>query len=344
MRVFTSREVTLLAVVALAASCQREAPAQTASTQAPTTSPAAAAPAPAVAAPAPAAATPAPAAATSAQDATTPPAATTPSIQIAYIEPKEAAHRRLYDIVRERRVLEQAAEALSVVHLPKPLTLEFTGCDGDSNAYYEDTSRSIKFCYEFLADIARKARKTSVDGKTVAFPGSKVRIPLQEAIDGPVVFVLFHESGHAVYDLLKVPVLGREEDAADNFAAIALLRLGNEVAMRYLRGAAWAYARGATTTKVDVSDFSDSHSLDSQRYFNILCMAYGSDPEYFKVAVTHGKLPPERAEDCGWEYRQARYALQKLVMPSIDQQQLEYVRMKARKAVSESPSPGASRK
>jgi hypothetical protein len=238
-------------------------------------------------------------------------------VRVEYVKPTDPAHQSLYEEVRRRRVLEQLAEVLSVVRLPRPLTLRFTGCDGDSNAWYEPKDASISFCYEYLADI----RKAAVSGELG-------KVPLDDAIDGPTAFVLLHETGHAVFDLLKVPVLGREEDAADAFAAVALLRLGKGVALRMLRGAAWAYAHEARSREMDESDFADVHGLDSQRYYNILCMAYGSDPAYFAAAVKEGRLPPERAEGCGEEYHQAVFALQKLVAPAIDRTAMERLRVK----------------
>ncbi len=236
------------------------------------------------------------------------------SILIEYGKPKNPEHEPLYDGVRQRRVLETLAEMLGAFHLPKTLTIAFEGCDGTSNAFYVNTTRKITFCYEYLADIRRAA--TEYRGK---YGGAT----LAEATDGPVSFVLLHETGHAIFNLLKTPVLGREEDAADFFAALATLRMGKDVSMRLLKGAAWAYRQGAITRKPDESDFSDFHSLDAQRYYNILCLAYGSDPEFFAGAVTRWDLPKERAEDCDWEYNQARYAIQKLISPSIDQQQLD---------------------
>ncbi len=250
-----------------------------------------------------------------------------PSVRIAYVEPTNPAHRPLYDEIRRRHVLEEAAEPAAAVHLPKQLLMEFRGCDGDSNAYYNDQTATITFCYEYLADIKNTAARHLVDREYVQFPGSD-RIPLEEAIEGPVFFVLFHEMGHAIYDLLKVPILGRQEDAADSFAAAMLLRLGNDMAMRRLKGAAWAYAVGAMSAMPDLSDFADTHSLDSQRYFNILCLAYGSDPNFFGPAMSRGQLPRERASECKWEYAQVRYALQRLVLPSVDEKRLDYIGMK----------------
>ncbi len=245
-----------------------------------------------------------------------------PSIRYQYVKPTNPKHEPLYKEVQERRVLEKMAEVLGAVRLPRTLTLQFKGCDGDSNAYYADDTSSVTFCYEFLSDIVNAAKK----GIRKAPKGAKVTIA--DATDGPAIFFMLHESGHAVFDLLKVPIMGKEEDAADTFASLVILRMGPEFSLRLLRGTAWAFARDAKSRKVDDSDFADIHGLDSQRYFNLLCLAYGSDKATFADAIKVGKLPPERATWCGIEYKQARYAMQKLVLPSVDQEQFEYVRMK----------------
>ncbi len=244
------------------------------------------------------------------------------SIRYQYIKPKDPKHEPLYREVQERRVLEKMAEVLGAVRLPRTLTLQFKGCDGDSNAYYADDTTSVTFCYEFLSDIVNAAKK----GVRKAPKGAKLTVA--DATDGPAIFFMLHESGHAVFDLLKVPIMGKEEDAADAFASLVILRMGPEFSLRLLRGTAWAFAHDAKSRKLDESDFADIHGLDSQRYFNLLCIAYGSDKATFADAIKVGKLPPERATWCGLEFKQARYAIQKLILPAVDQEQFEYVRMK----------------
>ena len=64
-------------------------------------------------------------------------------------------------------------------------------------------------------------------------------ITRQDAILGPVVDVFLHECGHAMFDLLKVPVFGREEDAADAFSAYIVLQFPKEDARRLLLGSAY---------------------------------------------------------------------------------------------------------
>ncbi|MEK9752119.1 MAG: DUF4344 domain-containing metallopeptidase, partial [Rhodospirillaceae bacterium] len=42
-------------------------------------------------------------------------------------------------------------------------------------------------------------------------------------VTGNVVFTLLHEAGHALIHMLDLPTLGREEDAADNLAALRMI-------------------------------------------------------------------------------------------------------------------------
>src|SRR5258705_135830 len=64
--------------------------------------------------------------------------------------------------------------------------------------------------------------------------------------------------------------------------------------------------------------YEPAHGLDSQRFYNVLCMAYGSNPASFKGMVDKGYLPKDRAEDCQGEFHQVAYAVKKLIDPSVD--------------------------
>jgi len=56
----------------------------------------------------------------------------------------------------------------------------------------------------------------------------------------------------------------------------------------------------------------------AQRFYNLLCLAYGADEELFKDIVVKGYLPKDRAEGCGDEYAQVAYAFTTLIGPFID--------------------------
>ena len=152
-----------------------------------------------------------------------------------------------------------------------------------------------------------------------------------DARDGALVFLVLHESSHALFDLLSVPLLGHEEDAADSVAAWMLLRAGREAALRSMRGAAWMYLRDSRARKADESDFVDVHALDAQRYYNVLCLAYGSDPEFFGAAVKRGRLPQERAEGCEEEWSQVNYAVKALLLGHVDAEAADRVRARYQK-------------
>jgi hypothetical protein len=102
--------------------------------------------------------------------------------------------------------------------LPSELTLQITECDGVANAWYE--RGKMTFCYELLELIQKPMPKdvTWAD------------ITQEDAVLGQFLYISGHEIGHAVFDLLNVPIFGNEEDAADQFATYFLLRLGKSQA------------------------------------------------------------------------------------------------------------------
>jgi hypothetical protein len=227
-------------------------------------------------------------------------------IRIDYAPPGNPAHEPIYKSLKQHRVLETLQQLLSTFRLPKPLLLQVKGCDGVSNAWYE--SSAVTVCYEFVADIeARAPQMPGPDGVT-----------REDTIVGTLAQVLLHETGHALFALLKVPIFGREEDAADQFAAYIILQMHREDARRIIDGVAHMLWNESTLRKVDRDAFSNIHGLPAQRFFNLVCMAYGAHPWYYADIVKKGLLPEERAESCKSEYRQVAYAMDMLVSPHID--------------------------
>lgn len=62
-----------------------------------------------------------------------------------------------------------------------------------------------------------------------------------DTVIGPLFEVSLHETEHALFDMLGLPVLGREEDAADQVAAYILLQFGESEARRLITGTVHAY-------------------------------------------------------------------------------------------------------
>ena len=237
-------------------------------------------------------------------------------IQISYVPPKNSAHETIFQLLKERRTLEKFKGLLSALRLPRALLLKVEGCDGESNAWYGDDAVTV--CYEYLEDFLRNAPKETT-------PAGVTRT---DAIMGPTLEVFLHEVGHAVFDYLSVPILGREEDAADQFAAYVLLQFAESDSRRLIYGVAYSYKIDASKPSTRKNPFADEHGLPAQRFYNVLCMAYGADPKLFADLVDKGYLPRERAERCADEYEQVVKALNKLIGPYIDQTRAKQVRAK----------------
>src|SRR5689334_5365187 len=240
-------------------------------------------------------------------------------IRIEYLAPTNPQHQHLYELLRERRVLERMQRLLSFIRLPQPLLLKTAGCDGESNAWYEESEHAVTVCYEYLADLNRNAPKeTTAAGVTP-----------QDAITGPVIEVFMHETGHALFNLLHIPVLGREEDAADQVAAYMMLSLGEEAARSTIGGVAYMYYHEAQSAELKPSSFAkfaNVHGLDAQRLYNVLCLAYGSNSKLFADVVEKKYLPEARAEGCEDEFKQVQYAISTLFKPYIDRKRAQQVR------------------
>ena len=150
----------------------------------------------------------------------------------------------------------------------------------------------------------------------------------QDAIVGPTIEVFFHEIGHAIFDLLKVPILGREEDAADQVASYGMLRLDKDIVHQTVAGVAYMYGHEMKSDTPGIEQFADAHGVSAQRFYNLLCMAYGKDSKLFADLVEKKYLPESRAEGCADEYKQVDYAFKKLIYPYIDQAQVKKVQPK----------------
>lgn len=237
----------------------------------------------------------------------------TDRVAIEYVAPRNAQHAELAASLRERRVLEELQAYLGPFRLPVTLTLKLASCDG-ANAWYEE--RVITVCYEYLADLVAEA-------PTRPTPFGITRA---DAIVGPTMEVFLHEVAHGLFDVLGIPVLGREEDAADQIAAYLLLNLSKAEARRAVAGTAYMYLREANAFTPALKHFAGAHGVPAQRYYNLLCLAYGADPVLFSDAVQKKLLPAERAEDCESEYEQVRHAFRTLIAPHVDGARLRQAR------------------
>jgi hypothetical protein len=229
-------------------------------------------------------------------------------VTVSYVPPKNAAHQPIYEQLKEVSFLEKLQQFLAPFRLPRALLVKVEGCDGDANAFYENDV--ITVCYEYIEDL-RKTMPAETTAAGVA--------PI-DALVGPLFDTSLHEFAHALFEMLRLPVLGREEDAADQVSAYIMLQLGKVEVRRLIGGVAYAYKTEAeaATKPPTMTHFADVHGTPAQRFYNVLCIAYGADKQLFGDLVEKGYLPKDRAEDCKDEYQQVAYAYEKLIGPHVD--------------------------
>ena len=229
-------------------------------------------------------------------------------ISIRYVPPKNPIHQKIYMDLKQREALERLQEFLSPIRLPEKLRISLAGCDGEPDAFYEDAA--ITICYEYINELwENMLEETTLDGVA----------PIDLVI-GPLFEVSLHEVAHALFDMLELPVLGREEDAADQVAAYIMLQIGELEARRLIIGTAYAYKTDEKRSGPcrPLEDYSSEHSTPAQRGFNVLCIAYGADSKQFADIVSRGYLPQARAEYCEEEYEQVQDAFEILIRPHLD--------------------------
>lgn len=206
------------------------------------------------------------------------------------------------DYEGELKSLQETADALNkAFSLPHDIFIGFDNCE-EANAFYDPEKKTVTVCYELAEDLYETFKK---DYKTDE--------QVEDAVTNATTFIFYHELGHALVDAYDLPITGREEDAVDQLSVL-LLADGTEEGERMVLDAAVSFSKQARN-EFDELAFADEHSLDQQRYYNIICLLYGQDEEKFASLVTDGTLPGSRAERCRDEFARVDKAWDALLAP-----------------------------
>ena len=215
------------------------------------------------------------------------------------------AYAAIYEELEQASLLQTIADDLNgSLALPTTVALGFDAC-GAVNAFYDPSTRKITFCFELMEHLAGRFRSDTAD-----------EAEMVDALAGATVFVLFHEVGHALVDVLQLPITGREEDAVDQLATYVLTDGTDEGEQAALDGARWFYLEDVSNEAAELA-FWDEHSLNQQRFYNVLCWVFGQDEAKYASLVADGVLPSERAARCGAEYAQVSRAWETLLDPYL---------------------------
>ncbi len=205
----------------------------------------------------------------------------------------------------EKESMQELADALnSFIALPRDIYLNLDTC-GEANAYYSSGYNEIKICYELLEQAESIYKTVSKDPKVV-----------DDMIADGLVQTLFHELGHCLIDVWELPATGREEDAVDQLSVVLMLDGTPSGDRSVLNAATWYNILARKASKADLL-FWDEHSFDKTRFYDMLCMVYGSSPDKnFKLVGPRG-LPEGRAGNCPADFQRINRAWLKLLEPYI---------------------------
>jgi hypothetical protein len=142
---------------------------------------------------------------------------------------------------------------------------------------------------------------------------------ITEFVIGNTLFVMLHELGHATTDQMKIPVLGRKEDAADMFAATRLIKFNSDFTDGVLDAAAkgWFMTDRRDTKTGDTVPYYDEHGLDQQRAYQIVCLMVGTGDQKYQGLADQAKLPKERQKTCSSDYMDASESWDAALMPHL---------------------------
>jgi len=142
---------------------------------------------------------------------------------------------------------------------------------------------------------------------------------LVEFVTGNTLFVVAHEMGHGLINEMHIPVVGREEDAADSFAIVTALNMGSGFSERVLIEAAkgWVLFSKRDKKQGNALTFYGEHGLDLQRAYNVVCFMVGSDPEKYRALAMETKLPKARQASCVYEWKNTAWSWEELLQKHL---------------------------
>lgn len=171
-----------------------------------------------------------------------------------------------------------------------PIFVSIQPC-GTINAQFDGHS-TITICTELLdhaESVAINATRNGVS-REVAFASAS----------GYGLFVFLHETAHALIKRHQLPFTGRNEDAADQFAAWFTIQMNPP---QIYIGAVNSLAEPRKIFSVSSNKaLTDEHGLPLQRRAQLICWGYGKSPENFARIAQYIGMSRDRLARCKSEY------------------------------------------
>jgi hypothetical protein len=225
-----------------------------------------------------------------------------------YDSPSNPAFANIEESFKRARILESIATDLNQnISMPRNVTLTLREC-GRINAMYEPREQRISMCYEFV-DYVGKLFARSVNTEQQAAQG----------MSSTMYFVFYHEIAHALVDVLKLPATGGGEDIADQLSVYVLINGGEQGEQMAFNAALFWLILEKQNKLAGAGDAPwDEHLTHGQRFYNIVCLLYGSNPTKYSRLVPQ-TLPENRAAQCPGDYQRFVQAWNHVLAPHLKQ-------------------------
>lgn len=223
---------------------------------------------------------------------------------VEHLDVRNANYEEIDRQLKNDKLLEKAADKLNrSLTLPHDIRLQTKDC-GEINAFYDANENSVTVCYELMEHFYKVFRSTGLSE-------SKAYDKMFDAVR----FAFLHEIGHALIDTYNLPISGNEEDAADRCSSFINLTELGEDGVNAVLAAADAFSIESKNGAPAKRNLADEHLLQEQRFYNSLCMIYGSDTKKYAYIVDNNYLPKERAARCPQEYDRTVESWSSLLAP-----------------------------
>ncbi|MFG2986117.1 DUF4344 domain-containing metallopeptidase [Streptomyces sp. NPDC048258] len=205
-----------------------------------------------------------------------------------YENPAEADRDSARFLKRRKLTETVTADLNAYLALPYRVTVLARSCAGEGTGYDPEEHR-IELCYDDLTE-----ERELIERSGSPRPDEDLSEVVRET--------LHHEAGHALVDALHLTPDDRaEEDAADHFAQVMLLR-GHPEGEQTLLTAARSYDLAAAAAADPAPDPGDEHAPPAARAESHRCAVYGAAPARHQDLAT-----PARA-DCTATWTRTRDA------------------------------------
>lgn len=159
----------------------------------------------------------------------------------------------------------------------------------------------------------RRGAKTAIALLTAALIATAAparALDAEQYVGANLLASFYHELGHALIHVMDLPIFGQEEDAADVLSALMLQELfEEEAAAAMVHATAMAFLYDARAQEADGgTEYWGIHGPDRQRYYTLVCLFYGGNPDLRRGIADALGLPRDRAETCAEEFDVAMHS------------------------------------